>query len=199
MGKPHTHAEEKQAPRSTQTRKRRDREPQPKRARLSETTLQQPTPKPPERASFPEDPIAPTDAISEWLESVVTDRERRCRSDSYLHASDDSPIPRKLTRSASRMADTRDAKGYAGSFAPLITLSDNTSATPGSGRSSRALVEDPCYRSQNLAANHAHMRHRYEPFPEHVASVVDYARKKRDSPGPSPDDVYRDMVWTNLR
>ncbi|KAL8380637.1 hypothetical protein RB595_005081 [Gaeumannomyces hyphopodioides] len=42
------------------------------------------------------------------------------------------------------------------------------------------------------------MRHRYEPFPEHIANVVDYARKKRGSPGPSPDDVYRDMALDEL-
>ena len=42
------------------------------------------------------------------------------------------------------------------------------------------------------------MRPRYEPFPEHIASVVDYARKKRDSPEPSPDDVYRDMALDEL-
>ncbi|KAE8447224.1 hypothetical protein EG329_010918 [Mollisiaceae sp. DMI_Dod_QoI] len=42
------------------------------------------------------------------------------------------------------------------------------------------------------------MRPRYEPFPEHIANVVDYAGKKRDSPGPSPDDVYRDMALDEL-
>jgi len=38
------------------------------------------------------------------------------------------------------------------------------------------------------------MRHRNEPFPKHMASVVDMVRKKRDSPGPSPDNVYRDRA-----
>jgi hypothetical protein len=42
------------------------------------------------------------------------------------------------------------------------------------------------------------MRPRSEPFPEHIANVVDYVRKKRDSPGPSPDDVYRDMALEEL-
>jgi hypothetical protein len=42
------------------------------------------------------------------------------------------------------------------------------------------------------------MRPRYEPFPEHIANVVDYARKKRDSPEPSPDDVYRDIALDEL-
>ncbi|KAK0629051.1 hypothetical protein B0T17DRAFT_606490 [Bombardia bombarda] len=96
-----------------------------------------------------------------------------------------------------------DTNGYAvpptpNSFAPSIAPSDDTGATPGSSRSSRALVEDPYYRDQNLAANGIYMRGRYEPFPEHIANVVDYARKKRDSPGPSPDEVWQDMDLTAL-
>ncbi|KAK5654435.1 hypothetical protein OQA88_7346 [Cercophora sp. LCS_1] len=39
MGKPYTHAEEKQAPQSTQTRKRQIDKPQPKRARLTRKNL----------------------------------------------------------------------------------------------------------------------------------------------------------------
>ncbi|KAI1147879.1 hypothetical protein F4825DRAFT_436020 [Nemania diffusa] len=180
--------------------------PQPKRARLSKTDLQQPAPKHP-RASFLEDHVELTDTISEWLESIGSDREKRCRSDSYLHASSDDPISRNLTRSAPQMAYNRDADGYAvpptpglsyGSFAPSIAPSDDTGATSGSGRSSRALVEDPYYRDQNLAFNHVYMRPRYEPFPEHIANVVDYARKKRDSLGPSPDDVYQDTALDAL-
>ncbi|KAK0625092.1 hypothetical protein B0T17DRAFT_654884 [Bombardia bombarda] len=177
-----------------------------KRARLFETNLQQPAPKRP-RASFLEDHVGPTDTISEWLESVGSDREKRCRSDSYLHHSSNDPIPRDLARSAPQMAYNRDADGYAvpptpnsyaGSFAPSIAPSDDTGATPGSSRSSRALVEDPFYRDRNLAASGIYIRERYEPFPEHIATVVDYARKKRDSPGPSPDDVYRDANLTAL-
>ncbi|KAF2245255.1 hypothetical protein BU26DRAFT_522349 [Trematosphaeria pertusa] len=173
-----------------------------KRARLFETNLQQPAPKRP-RASFLEDHVGLTDRISGWLESIGSDREKRCRSDSYLHASSDDPIPRNRTRSAPQMAYNRDADGYAmpptpnsyaGSFAPSIAPSGDAGATPGSSRSSRALVEDPFYRDQNLAANGIYMRYRDEPFPEHIASVVDTARKKRDSPGPSPDDVYRDRA-----
>ncbi|KAK0655438.1 hypothetical protein B0T16DRAFT_314301, partial [Cercophora newfieldiana] len=68
-------------------------------------------------------------------------------------------------------------------------------ASPNSGRSS---VKDQGYRSRNLAANGICMRAQDEPFPEHIASVVDMARKKRDSPEPSPDDVYRDRELGDL-
>lgn len=168
-----------------------------KRARLSKTNLQQPAPKRP-RASFLEDYDGPTDTISEWLESVGSDREKCCRSDSYLHHSSDDPISRDLTRSAPEMAYARDAEGYAVPPTPGPSNGSIAPSDAGSSRSSRAPVEDPYYRSQNLAANHIYMRPRYEPFPEHIANVVDNARKKRDSPGPLPDDVYRDMALDEL-
>ncbi|KAJ8107781.1 hypothetical protein ONZ43_g6628 [Nemania bipapillata] len=168
-----------------------------KRARLSKTDLQQPAPKHP-RASFLEDHVELTDTISEWLESVGSDRERRCRSDSYLHASSDDLISRSRTKSAPQMAYNRDTDGYAVPLTPGPSYGSVAPSDAGSGRSSRALVEDPLYRNLNLAANGIYMRPRYEPFPEHIANVVDYARKKRDSPGPSPDDMYRDMALDEL-
>lgn len=164
---------------------------------MSKTNLQQPAPKRP-RASFLEDHVGPTDTISAWLESVGSDREKRCRSDSYLHASDDDPISRNLTRSAPQMAYNRDADGHAVPPTPGPSYGSIDPSDAGSGRSSRALVEGPLYRDLNLASNHVYMRPRYEPFPEHIANVVDYARKKRDSLGPSPDDVYRDMALDAL-
>ncbi|OAA64239.1 hypothetical protein SPI_02886 [Niveomyces insectorum RCEF 264] len=177
-----------------------------KRARLSKTDLQQPAPKHP-RASFLEDHVELTDTISEWLESIGSDREKRCRSDSYLHASSDDLISRNLTRSAPQMAYNRDADGYAvpptpgpsyGSFAPSIAPSDDTGATPGSSRSSRALVEDPYYRDLNLASNHVYMRDPYDQFPEHVSSLVDHVRRSRDSPGPTFDHIRQDAKLTAL-
>ncbi|KAJ2898295.1 hypothetical protein MKZ38_004020 [Zalerion maritima] len=182
------------------------------------TTLQQPKPKLPTYpyASFLRDFVEPVPPnrpesvhtfVSEWLESVGSDREKRCRSDSHLRRSN-SPVPRQLTRSAPEMAYTRDADGFmvpqtpasigprsyradvdTGSIAP----SDITGSTRGSGRSSgRSLVEDPFYRDENLAANGIYMRSPYEDFPEHIASLVDEVRKKRDSPGPSPDQLRQD-------
>ncbi|KAK0655272.1 hypothetical protein B0T16DRAFT_8514 [Cercophora newfieldiana] len=92
------------------------------------------------------------------------------------------------------MAYNRDADGYAVPPTPGPSDGSVAPSDAGSSRSSRALVEDLYHRDQNLAANGIYMRHRDEPFPEHIASVVDTARKKRDSPGPSPDDVYRDRA-----
>lgn len=177
-----------------------------KRARLSKTDLQQPAPKHP-RASFLEDNIELSGTISKWLESIGSDREKRCRSDSYLQASRDDVILRNLTRSAPQTAYNRDADGHAvpptpgpsyGSFAPSIAPSDNTGATPGSSRSSRALVEDPLYRNLNLAANGIYMRPPYDQFPEHVSSLVDQVRQSRDSPGPTLDQVRHDAELHQL-
>lgn len=92
------------------------------------------------------------------------------------------------------MAHDRDVDEYAASPTPGSSYGSVAPSDADSSRSSRALVEDPFYRSLNLAANHVYMRPRYEPFPAHIANVVDCARKKRDSPGPSPDDVYRDKA-----
>ena len=41
--------------------------------------------------------------VSEWLELVGSDRERRCRSDSHLYHLDNYLVPRRLTRSAPEM------------------------------------------------------------------------------------------------
>ncbi|KAK0655480.1 hypothetical protein B0T16DRAFT_397083, partial [Cercophora newfieldiana] len=162
-----------------------------KRARLSKTDLQQPAPKHP-RASFLEDHVELTDTISEWLESIGSDREKRCRSDSYLHASSDDLISRNLTRSAPQMAYNRDADGYAVPPTPGPSYGSVAPSDAGSSRSSRALVEDPYYRDQNLAFNHVYMRPPCDQFPEHVSSLVDQVRQSRDSPGPTLDEVRHD-------
>ncbi|KAK3373232.1 hypothetical protein B0T24DRAFT_593463 [Lasiosphaeria ovina] len=193
---------EEQIPAPTPTRKRQidesDAEPRTKRARLSKTNLQQPAPKRP-RASFLEDHVGPTDTISEWLESVGSDRERRCRSDSYLHASSDDLISRNLTRSAPQMAYNRDADGYAVPPTPGPSYGSVAPSDAGSSRSSRALVEDPYYRDLNLAANHVHMRHPYDSFPEHVSSLVDHVRQDplelRGLDEPEVEDYFRDRVF----
>ncbi|KAF1828994.1 hypothetical protein BDW02DRAFT_634779 [Decorospora gaudefroyi] len=179
-----------------------------------QTTLQQPKSNPP-YASFLKDfvdPVHPDSRpesvytfVSEWLESVGSGREKRCRSDSYLHRSDDSPISRNLTRSAPEMDYTRDTDTFVvpptpastgsrshradidtGSVAP----SDLTGATPSSNQSSScSLVEDPLYRSLNLASNNIYMRNPDDEFPEHITELIDYVRQDRDSPGPSPDQL----------
>ena len=82
---------------------------------------------------------------------------------------------------------------YAESLAP----SDVTDATPGSGRSS-SKVEDPLYRDANLAANNIYLRSSREPFPKHIAGLVEYVCGDRDSPGPSPDEVWQHKALEEL-
>jgi hypothetical protein len=181
-----------------------------------QTTLQQPKPEPPKRlyTSFLKDfdavhphprPESLYEAISEWLKSIGSDREKRCRSDSHLYRSDDDPVSRRLTRSAPEMSCTRDADGFAvpptlASTGPRsVALSDATRATPNSSRSSsRSLVEKPLYRDMNLAANNIYIRPLHEQFPEHISGLVDYVRRDRDSPGPSPDQVRQDAELNAL-
>lgn len=184
-----------------------------------QTALQQPKPKPSTRAyaSFLKDFIDPVHphpppesvhtSVSEWLDSVGSHREKRCRSDSHLDQTDDDPISRKFTRSAPEMAYTRDADGFVvpptppsiafRSEAPADIGSDTPSDI--SGRSSgRSLVEDPLYRDLNLAENNIYMRSSREKFPEHIAGLVDHIRRDRDSPGPSPDQVWEDAALEEL-
>ncbi|KAK0624759.1 hypothetical protein B0T17DRAFT_590603 [Bombardia bombarda] len=187
---------------------------------VAQTTLQQPEPRPPKRlyASFLKDFVDPVHPhprpeslhtfVSGWLESAGSDREKRCRSDSHLYRSADDPVPRQLAKSAPEMGYTRGADGFAVPATPASTGSrsyraDTGPVAPsdvtGSGRSGRSLVEDPLYRDANLAENNIYMRSPYEEFPEQVAGLVDYVRRDRDSPGPSPDQVRQDSNLAALQ
>ncbi|KAI0388452.1 hypothetical protein F5Y17DRAFT_452771 [Xylariaceae sp. FL0594] len=170
------------------------------------TTLQQPKPTPPpgQYPSFLKDFVDPPPpesihaTVFEWLASVVPER---CRSDSCLQSSADDPIARNLARSAPEMSYTRHPDGFAvpptpvsaGSLSYPIdadTRSVAASDVTGSGRSSgRSLVEDPRYRDMNLAANNVYFDHPCDPIPGHITTLVDYVRRDRDSPGPSPEEV----------
>lgn len=183
-----------------------------------QTALQQPKPKPSTRqyASFLKgfiDPVHPSrsesdTSVSKWLESVGSDREKRCRSDSHLDHGDDDLILRENTRSAPEMACPRDADGFvmpppppsigSRSEVPADTGSDAPSDIPGRS-SARSLVEDPLYRDLNLAGNNIYMRPLYEEFPVEVADLVDHIRRDRDSPGPSPDQVRQDSNLAALQ
>ncbi|KAK0723976.1 hypothetical protein B0T21DRAFT_372923 [Apiosordaria backusii] len=185
----------------------------------AENTLLQPKPTIPGRlyASFLSDfvdPPLPHEArVSEWLESVGSDRENRCRSDSHLQHSRSNPISRKLTRSAPAMNSAKDADGftipptpvstgpttYQAPYPRSITPSGISYATPGSGRSaSRSLVENSSYRKVNLAQNNIYLRPLREQLPDHIARLIDDVRKDRDSPGPSVDQVSQDGALNAL-
>ncbi|KAH8759497.1 hypothetical protein F5883DRAFT_648095 [Diaporthe sp. PMI_573] len=194
-----------------------------KKARLTRTDAQQPgvekagqtdkpEPRPPKRpASFLKGFVDPVHLhsrpeslhtfVSDWLESVGSDRKKRCRSDSHLHRSDDDPVSRQLTRSAPEMGNTRDADGFVVPPTPSSTGTRSYCAGTGSvapsdasssRRSGRSLVEDPLYRDMNLAANNIYIRPLNEQFPEDIADLVEYVRQDRDSPDPSLDQVRQD-------
>ncbi|KAL2753757.1 hypothetical protein ACRALDRAFT_1077331 [Sodiomyces alcalophilus JCM 7366] len=142
--------------------------------------------------------------ISEWLETIGKQREKRCRSDNHLQRSDDRPISRQLTRSApAEMVRARDADGFAipptpassgsRSYQARDTASATQSRVTGSGRSSaKTLVEDPFYRSRNLALNGIRLDNSSNAFPSDIADLVREVGKDRDSPGPTLDQVRHD-------
>ncbi|KAF5024698.1 hypothetical protein F66182_3227 [Fusarium sp. NRRL 66182] len=147
--------------------------------------------------------------VLEWLESVQSDRDTRCRSDSHLQPADDSPIPRGHARSAPVMGYTRDADGFTVPPTPSSTGSRSradtdsrsialSNITGSSGPAGRSLVENPYYRQMNLAANNIYMRPLHEQFPEEIADIVDRIQRDRDSPGPSLEDVRQDTELNEL-
>lgn len=117
--------------------------------KLMQTTLQQPKPTPPGRLhSFLKDFVDPVPPhppslqsfMTEWLDSVGSDREELCRSDSYLpHA--DNLISRQLTRSAPVMGHTRDADGFVVPPTPLL---------PGPGHTEQMRMPDLSRRRTSL-------------------------------------------------
>ncbi|KAK0655345.1 hypothetical protein B0T16DRAFT_451044 [Cercophora newfieldiana] len=162
---------------------------------VDKTTLQQPKPKPP-YASFLEDFVDPVHPnrraapvhtfVSEWLESVGSDREKHCRSDSHLQRSDGDSISRQLTRSAPEMGYTRDADGFAVPPTPASTRSYQ--ATEDSA-SSTASVRHPSYRHNNLNSNKIHIRDASAQLPDYLSSHLEGVRAERDSPGPSSEQI----------
>ena len=179
------------------------------------TVRQQPKPLPLKRphASFLEGfvdqlPSSPTlkrhrpeSVVTQWVESISGSesyRERHCRSDTLLSHSDGELVPRRLTKSVPNIEYTLDADGFVmpptptSWYAPSVTPSGISSAPTGSSRK-KSLVEEPSYRRTNLGENNIYIRSSREQFPNHIANLVDHVRKDRDSPGPSPDQVWQDM------
>ncbi|KAK3323912.1 hypothetical protein B0T19DRAFT_216741 [Cercophora scortea] len=171
-----------------------------KAEQADETALHQPQPKPFKRpyAAFLRDfvdPIHPGPGttsvhtfVSEWLESVGSDREKHCRSDSHLHHSDDVPISRQLTKSAPEMGYTRDADGFVAPPTPASIVSRSYRATEDSA-SSTASVRYPSYRQNNLNANNIDIRHANTQLPDYISSHVEGLRAERDSPSPSSEQI----------
>jgi hypothetical protein len=167
---------------------------------MVQTTLQQPKPNHPKHpyASFLKDfvdPVHPAPGpasvytfVSEWLESVGSDRKKQCRSDSHLHHSDDVPISRQFTRSVPDMGCTRDADGFAVLPTTASTVSRSYRATEDSA-SGTASVRHPSYRRNNLNSNNIDIRHANIQLPGHISSHVETLRAERDSPSPSSEQI----------
>lgn len=171
---------------------------------FKQATLQQPQPIPPHDAFLKDvvNSVNPSSSysslhtfVSEWLESIGSDRKKCCRSDSYLHYSHDISISNSFARSAPEMDSTRDNFVVPSTPASAKSRSrradtDAESVTPSSTQSyPKKLVEQPDYRMFNLAANNVYMRNPDEEFPEHITELIHYIRQDRDSPGPSPDQL----------
>ncbi|CAJ2510568.1 Uu.00g095370.m01.CDS01 [Anthostomella pinea] len=199
----------------TQARKRRldttESNPSPaNRARLTRPDTQQPgvddekaeqagkpKPNPPKHpyASFLKDFVEPVhpaagpasihNFVSEWLESVGSDREKQSRSDSHLHHLDDVPISRQLARSAPEMGHTRDADRFMLPPTPASTRSRRSYQATEDSASSTASVRHPSYRQNNLNSNGIDIRHANTQLPGHISSHVETLRAERDSPSPS--------------
>ncbi|KAI1106983.1 hypothetical protein F4804DRAFT_256427 [Jackrogersella minutella] len=186
------------------------------------TIIQHPKPKP-AHAAFLKKFVEPSQPgprsssvdsfVSEWLQSVGSNRNTRCRSDSCLSQLVSEPVSRQLAKSAPQMGHTRDADGFTVPPTPVSTgsrpradidsasvaPSDATGFTSSSSRASgRSLVEDPYYRQMNLAANNIYMRPLREQFPSQIAELVNHVRRDRNSPGPSTEEVWEDADLNEL-
>lgn len=172
-----------------------------------QTSLHHPTPKRPKHsyALFLENFVDLADPIVAWLESS---RDIRCRSDSHLYQSSGSPISRLLTRSMPEMGYKRDAEGYTLPPTPPLPASPSvvygvqsnftrdTSCSINSSR--RSLVENPLYRSTNLATNNIYMRSPLAKLPDHITALINDMKKGRDSPEPTLDEIEQDADLAQL-
>lgn len=167
---------------------------------LEQTALQQPNPNRPTHpcTSFLKDfvdPIHPDSGpasfhtfVSEWLESVGPDREKRCRSVCHLHHSDAGPISTQVTESAPGTGCARDADGFPVPPSPASTVSRLYQATEDSA-SSTTRVRRPSYRQNNLSSNNIDIRHANTKLPNHVSTYVETIWAERDSPSPSSEQI----------
>ena len=67
-------------------------------------------------------------------------------------------------------------------------ITDSTRSSP------KTLVENPHYRTLNLAANHIFLRTRSDPILGHIADLVARIGRDRDSPAPALDEVSQDRI-----
>ncbi|KAK0748559.1 hypothetical protein B0T21DRAFT_344204 [Apiosordaria backusii] len=159
-------------------------------------TLQQPKPRPSKcsHASSLQDFVEPVHSdprstalhsfVSEWLESVGLDREKRCRSDSHLHFSSCDLISRQLTQSEPEMGYLKDADRFTLPPPPSTQVRTEDFAS-----STNASVRHPSYRERNLQPNGICIRYGRTRLPDYISSHVEGLRAERDSPSPSAEQI----------
>lgn len=185
---------------------------------IAQTPLRQLEPRPPKQlyASFLKDFVDPVrphprpeslhTVVSEWLESVTSNKENRCRSDGSFYCSDGDdycPVSRQLTRSAPEISYIRDTDSFAIPPTPSSTIGLRSyQADPDDDRSrsssSTASVRNPRYRQNNLRFNHIHVRYATSPLPDILSGYIDSIRTPRDSPGLSSDELNRAMYQVDV-
>lgn len=145
-------------------------------------------------------------AISQWLESIPTSNsapDYHCRSDIHIDHSTSELISKTLTESEPLMEYSKNVEGYslprtpASAGARFYAQSSEPSDVPSRPSSSvqssaRNLVENPFYRSTNLASNYIFLRSRRHELPEHISGLVCRVSRDRASPGPSTEDLWQD-------
>lgn len=139
--------------------------------------------------------------VADWLESVGSDRDGRCRSDSHPHCLEDDLVARELTSSAPEI----EKQGADGFLPPLTPNSDGYNTGLGlpsviansnrSAGSSELAVESPHYRTHNLVMNNILFRKLTSPLPKKVSVLLDAIRAPRESPSMSFEDVDEAMEW----
>lgn len=162
--------------------------------------LHHPKPKPP-YAAFLETLVEPSQprsgsvhrSVSQWLETIDSDRDVYCRPDGCLSRLVSETVSRQGRDPAPEMAHTRDADGFAVPPTPgsagSRSRADMESASLASGvtgfsssssrASGRSLVEDPLYRDMNLAVNNIYLRPLREQLPTQIAELVNHVRGDR--------------------
>ncbi|KAK5626530.1 hypothetical protein RRF57_002245 [Xylaria bambusicola] len=206
-----------------------------KRARLIEIEVQQPQPLRAKGsyASFLQDFIDPAPDIhpssafvSEWLESIGSDRQTHCRSDSQLYYSPKLSVSPKSTSSVPEMSTKRDADGFVIPPTPDSIISPCSQEDEGENTwvscngqsvdaytssrvtrdsqisktsSGRGLIESPSYRWQNLADNNIYLHHPCDPLPEHIVNLIKMIRQGRDLTSLSLDDLKKDRGLYDLQ
>ncbi|PQE27221.1 hypothetical protein CJF32_00000196 [Rutstroemia sp. NJR-2017a WRK4] len=131
--------------------------------------------------------------VTEWLESVNTPISKRsnsgfnthrCRSD-ILRRSENQTSRGRPTKSEPDMSYRIDADGFR-------VPSGSAPSAPSASSAKSRLVSLSNYRSLNLYVNRIHVRKAFEEFPEHISNLIHKARRDRESPGPSLDQIRLD-------